>query len=225
MMTITIEGIVLGLFALGIGLAFAFWGFRLFLILLPIWGFFAGLLFGAGAVTYLFGDGFLSTVTSWVVGVLVGVLFALLSYLYYWFAVIFLGASLGYAAGIGLMHWLGNGGGILAFTVGVVFAIAVALLFIFLRVPKYLILIATSFGGASAAISGLAVLLGFVPLAALQGGTIGSYVADELSWVWLAAALVLGAVGFYYQWRATDRIEHAMYDDYRNPGMRSSPVG
>ena len=42
-MDITIEGLLLGLLAVAIGLAFCFYGFRLFLILLPIWGFFAGL--------------------------------------------------------------------------------------------------------------------------------------------------------------------------------------
>ena len=40
-MTFTIEGLLVGLLALAIGLAFAFYGFKLFLILLPIWGFFA----------------------------------------------------------------------------------------------------------------------------------------------------------------------------------------
>ena len=53
---ITLEGLLLGALAIGIGLAFAFWGFRVFLILLPIWGFFAGFLLGANGVEYLFGD-------------------------------------------------------------------------------------------------------------------------------------------------------------------------
>ena len=113
----TIEGIVGGLIALGIGLLFAFYGYRLFLILLPIWGFFAGFVLGAGAMTALFGEGFLVTVTSWVAGLIVGVLFAVLSYLYYWFAVVFVGAWLGYTAGIGLMTLLGIGDGFLAFVV------------------------------------------------------------------------------------------------------------
>src|SRR5215203_4697950 len=113
----TIEGIIGGLIALGIGLLFAFYGFRLFIVLLPIWGFFAGFLIGAGAMTALFNEGFLVTVTSWVAGFVVGAIFALLSYLYYWFAVIFVGASLGYMAGEGLMSLLGIGDGFLAFVV------------------------------------------------------------------------------------------------------------
>jgi hypothetical protein len=76
---ITLNGLLLGALAIGIGLAFAFWGFRVFLILLPIWGFFAGFLLGAQGMTYLFGDAFLATTLGWVVGFLLGLLFAVLS--------------------------------------------------------------------------------------------------------------------------------------------------
>ena len=216
----TLEGIVGGLIALGIGLLFAFYGYRLFLILLPIWGFFAGFVLGAGAMTALFGEGFLVTVTSWVAGLIVGVLFAVLSYLYYWFAVVFVGAWLGYSAGIGLMTLLGIGDGFLAFVVGVVTAIALAIVFIFLRVPKYLILVATSFSGAFAAISGVTLLLGLIPLSALAAGTIGAYVAHNLSWIWVAAGVALGVVALLFQMRITTSDE-ITYSDYRNPAMSS----
>ena len=66
-MDFTLEGLLLGLLAIGIGLAFAFYGFRVFLILLPIWGFFAGFLVGANGMEYLFGDAFLATATGWIV--------------------------------------------------------------------------------------------------------------------------------------------------------------
>jgi hypothetical protein len=214
----TIEGIVGGLIALGIGLLFAFYGFRLFILLLPIWGFFAGFVIGAGAMTALFGEGFLVTVTSWVAGLVVGVIFAALSYLYYWFAVIFVGASLGFMAGEGLMALLGFDDGFLTFIVGVVAAVAFALAFIFLRVPKYLILVATSFGGASAAIAGLLLLIGLIPLSALANGTIGAYAAHNLSWIWALAALALGVVALLFQMRVTEGDE-LKYSEYRNPGM------
>jgi hypothetical protein len=219
---VSLEAILLGLLALGIGLAFTFAGFKWFLILLPIWGFFAGFLFGANAVTYLFGDGFLVTVTSWVIGFVFAIAFALLSYLYYWFAIVLLGASLGYSLGLGVMAWLGMTTGILPFIVGIVVAIVVALAFIVLRVPKYVILIGTAFGGAFAAVAGVALILGRVPLAALNAGTVGAYISDELSWIWVAAALVLGAAGFAYQWMATARAEFIAYESYRNPGMPAS---
>ena len=54
----SIEGILVGLLAIVIGAAWAFYGLKLFTILLPIWAFFFGLITGAGAayaslVTYL----------------------------------------------------------------------------------------------------------------------------------------------------------------------------
>jgi hypothetical protein len=217
----SLEAIVLGIFAILIGLAFVFAGFRFFLILLPIWGFFAGFVFGADIVTQLFGNGFLATTTSWVVGFVLAVIFAVLSYLYYWFAVIFLGASAGYALGIGLMAWLGLHDGFLVFLVGVVVAIGVALAFIVLRVPKYLILGVTAFGGAFATLTGVALILGRIPKEALAAGIVGSFVNDSLNWVWVLAALVLGIAGFVYQMRTTARVEAALVSDYRNPGLSS----
>jgi hypothetical protein len=220
----SLDTLLAGLLALVVGLAFAFYGFRLFLILLPIWGFFFGFLFGAGFVTSLFGDGFLSTALSWIVGFGFAVVFALLSYLYYWFAVIFLGGSIGYALGLSLMAWLNISGNLITFIVAIAFAVVFALAFIFLRVPKYLVLVATSFGGAFAAIVGVALILGRVPLAALQAGLAGAYVRDSLSFVWLAAAIVLGVIGYLYQARLVARAEMFAYSDYRNPGMSTNPL-
>ncbi len=102
-MDITLEGILIGLLALAIGLAFAFYGFKLFLVLLPIWGFFAGFLLGANGIAYIFGETFLATATGWVVGFLLGLLFAVLSYLFYWVAVILLGGALGYQLTLGIL--------------------------------------------------------------------------------------------------------------------------
>jgi hypothetical protein len=220
----SLDALLVGLLAIAVGLAFAFYGFRLFLILLPIWGFFIGFLFGAGFVTALFGDGFLSTALSWIVGFGFAVVFALLSYLYYWFAVIFLGGSIGYALGLSLMAWLNITGNLIVFIVAIAFAVVFALAFVFLRVPKYLVLVATSFGGAFAAIVGVALILNRVPLAALQAGIAGAYVRDSLSFVWLAAAIVLGVIGYFYQSRLVARAEMFMYADYRNPGMTTDPM-
>ena len=67
-MDFTIEGLLIGLLAIAIGMAFAFYGFRVFLILLPIWGFFAGFLLGANGVSYILGGadaGAFATVTGW----------------------------------------------------------------------------------------------------------------------------------------------------------------
>ncbi|MFN8518176.1 MAG: DUF4203 domain-containing protein [Chloroflexota bacterium] len=219
-----LEAAAIGLLGVLIGLAFTFWGFRLFLILLPIWGFFAGFLFGAGATSALFGDGFLATTLGWVIGFVVGIIFAVLSYLYYWFAVVFLGASLGYAAGVGLLHWLGNGGdNFMGFLFGLIGAVIVAAIVVVLRMPKYIAIVLTAIGGAAATITGIALILKQVTLDELSGNIAGSIAAiNDLPWLWGLGGIVLAGVGIAYQIRLAAMTEEIVYESYRNPGMPAS---
>jgi len=215
----TLEGIVAGLIIGLVGLAFAFGGFRLFLILLPIWGFLAGFLVGADVISYILGDGFLATGLGWVTGFIVGALFAVLSYLYYYVAVVLLGGSLGYAIGIGFMTWL-NIGGAFAWIVAMAVAIVFAIGFVMLRMPFILIVVATAIGGATAAIAGLALILGRIKLEAFNGGQFGAVLKDELSWVWFVAMIALALAAGFYQLRSLDRtVMSIQSSQYRNPGI------
>ena len=87
----SIEGFLLGAIALAVGAGFAFYGFKFFLVLLPLWAFVAGFAAGAQAMWVLFGEGFLATVIGWVIGFITGAVFAVISYLFYWAAVVLLG--------------------------------------------------------------------------------------------------------------------------------------
>ncbi|RMF03435.1 MAG: hypothetical protein D6768_05895 [Chloroflexi bacterium] len=89
------------LFALVLGLAFTFAGYRVFLVMLPIWGFFAGFWLGAEATTLIFGAGFLATTTGWVIGFILGLLGAVLSYMFYALGVALVAAGFGWALGAG----------------------------------------------------------------------------------------------------------------------------
>ncbi len=222
------QAAAIGLLGLLIGLGFVFYGFQLFLILLPIWGFFFGFLFGAGVVTALFGDGFLSTATGWVIGFGVGILFAILSYLYYWFAVVFIGASVGYSLGLGLLAWMGNGGDNLTGLIfGLVGAVIVAAIVVVLRVPKYLIIVLTSIGGAVAVVAGVALIVKQITFDEISKNTTTAFQAvRDLPWYWSAAVVVVAVVGIVYQIRMTAMAEAIMMDSYRNPGMTrtSSPT-
>ncbi len=219
-----LQAAAIGALAVAIGLGFTFWGFRLFIILLPIWGFFFGFLFGAGLVTALFSDGFLATVTGWVVGFLVGVVFAVLSYLFYWFAVLFLGASVGYSLGLGLLALLGNGGdNLMGLIFGLVGAAIGAGLVVILRVPKYLIIALTAIGGAIATVAGVALIFQQITWAELSSGTTSAFQAiRDLGWLWAGATAVVAIVGIAYQIKLTAQAEELMYEAYRNPGMPSS---
>lgn len=137
-----------GLIGILFGLAVCFAGYRLFLVLLPIWGFFFGLVFGAQTMQALFGVGFLATVTSWIVGFIVGAVFAVLSYLFYIFAVALIAGSLGYAVAVGLLEAIGLNMGFLVWLIGIVAAVALAIIVLRFNLAKWVIIIATGILGA-----------------------------------------------------------------------------
>ena len=221
---ITMQGLLLGALAIGIGLAFAFWGFRVFLVLLPIWGFFAGFILGANGVDYIFGDGFLVTTMGWVVGFLLGLLFAVLSYLYYWVAVILLGGALGYQLTIGLLHWIGfEADGFIAFGLalggGIIFAIG----FFILQMPAVLVIVATAISGAGATIAGVAIALGIVHYTDAGGGIFGLHTQWDFGWIGIILGIALAFAGAIYQTRTISDMATAIRSDaYMNPGIDSN---
>jgi hypothetical protein len=225
---ITLEGLLLGALVIAIGLAFAFWGFRVFLILLPIWGFFAGFLLGANGVDYLLGDGFLATTMGWVVGFILGLFFAVLSYLYYWVAVILLGGALGYQLTIGLLQWIGfEADGFLAFILALIGGAVFAVAFFLLRMPAVLVIVATAISGAGATIAGVAIALGLVAIENAGGGIFGLHTQWELGWLGILAAIVVAFAGAIYQTRTVADMSAAITEEaYMNPGLQSrGPAG
>ena len=91
--------LLMAILAVVIGLAFCFGGWRFFLLLLPIWGFVVGFGLGSEVVRAIFNDGTFATLLSWIVGFVFAVVFAVLSYLYYYAAIAILAGMVGYAIG------------------------------------------------------------------------------------------------------------------------------
>ena len=117
----SLEGIVVGLLAIGIGLAWAFYGLRLFAILLPLWAFFFGLVAGAQWGTDVFGQGFFATVLSWGLGLVFGIVLAAISFFWYYAAIVIAGGAVGYMLGIGFFEYLGfSGDGIIIVIIGLI---------------------------------------------------------------------------------------------------------
>jgi hypothetical protein len=144
-----------GLIAMLFGLALCFWGYKFFLFLLPIWGFFFGLWLGAQTMQALFGVGAFATVTSWVVGFVVGAVFAVLSYLFYMVAVAIIAGSLGYFVTVGILLALGLNMNFLVWLLGIVVAIALAFVTLRFNLQKWVIIIATSLLGAGVIFGGI----------------------------------------------------------------------
>lgn len=180
------------------GLVLCFGGYRFFLILLPIFGFFFGLVFGAQTIQALFGTGFFAEVTSWVVGFIVGAVFAVLSYFFYLVAVALIAGALGYTVAVGLLLAIGMNMNALVWIIGVVAAIALAIVTIRFNLQKWVIIIATSILGAGVILGAFIIL--FAPHATLLENPVK--VALSQSPLLLITALAVAVFGVVVQVRA-----------------------
>ena len=220
-MELTLEGVLIGVLALALGLALVFRGFRLFLLLLPLIGFVAGFLLAAGLVEHLFGDGFLATITGWIAGFLFGLVMAVLSYLYYWLAVGVFGGFIGYQLTLGILSWIGfNESGALAMLLAFIVAIVFGVAFLWLRMPTVLAIVGTALIGAALVVAGVVVALGLAPYEQLTDGVLGVYSSEELGWLGIAALIVLSLGGMVLQARSLTPDDAVISpDQFRNPGL------
>ena len=204
-----------GIIGLLFGTVLTFAGYRLFMFLLPIWGFFFGLALGAQSVQVLFGDGFLATVTSWVVGFVVALVFALLSYAFYAFAVAIIGGSLGYAAAVGLLTWIGLDFGLIVWLVGMAAAVILAIVTLVFNLQKWVIIAATSILGA-ATIFGT-ILLMFNPVAGVMENPIQTLLST--SPLLAILFLVVAGLGLYLQAVSTRTVTIVEYNRMNEAGI------
>jgi hypothetical protein len=200
-------GIILAL----IGLAVCFFGLRFWFILLPVFGAVAGFFVGARVMQDVFGTGFLSTTVSWIVGIVVAVVFALLSW-YVWYAgAIIMAGAVGASLFSGILHALFTNpwGGVL-FIVALVGALVFAVGALILNLPIYIVIVNSALAGASLAIAGLLTIFGTIEVLELANGATLAVVNEtklgSASWLWLLAWIVLAAAGVYYQLRSVDEI-------------------
>ncbi len=196
------------------GSVLAFAGYRLFIFLLPIWGFFFGLGLGAQAIQALLpGTGLLTDVTSWVVGFVVGLVFALLSYLFYVFAVALIGGSLGYALAVGLLTWIGLQFGFLVWIIGIAVGVLFAFGTIALNIQKWVVIAATAILGTAVAFGTILVM--FNPLAKLLQNPVGVLLSTSPFLTILF--IVVAAAGVYFQIKSTPTWTVESYNRVETP--------
>jgi hypothetical protein len=199
------------LIALLFAIAVCFVGYRLFLVLLPIWGFFFGFMLGAQSLQALLGIGFLATVTSWVIGFFVGAIFAVASYLFYMVGVAVLAGSLGYMLAVGLLNLIGLDLTLIVWIVGIAAAIALAYVTIRFNIQKYVIIIATAVGGAGTVVGTLVLGITGMNLASLITNPV--QIILQNSWWWALVFLALAIGGAIVQIRSTRDWELEPYDN------------
>jgi hypothetical protein len=200
----TMEDVLIGIVALGLGAAVCFLGLRLWFIMLPFWGFFAGFFVGAAAITGIFGDGFLSTVTGWVVGFIVGLVFAVLSYLIWYVGVIIGAGSVGALLGSGLMGAFNVDSDWVVFIVSAIGAVLLVILAFILALPIYFVVVETAILGATAAVAGVMLIFDQIDHDELEWGSAWAMIQE--SWFWVLVWIVVAAAGLIYQLRLTESV-------------------
>jgi hypothetical protein len=201
-----------GTIALFFGALLLFGGYRFFWVLIPILGFFFGFGLGAQTVQALFGGGFLATITGWVVGFGVAVLFALLSYLFYFTAVALIGGALGYSLAVGLLEAIGLNFGFIVWMIGIVAAMAVGAAVIIFNIQKYAVIAATALIGAGVIVGTFLYLFGGLPSADVTANPVRAAMSQSV-W-WTIAYLVLAFIGAAGQYESTRRVEIETYNRF-----------
>jgi len=185
--------------ALLIGVAMVFNGYRWFLILLPIFGFVFGFGLGAETLQALFGQAMFATVASWVVGLIVGVVFAVLSYFFYLIGVAIFAGMIGYGAAVSIMQAIGFNLNFITWLIGIVAAVALAFVVLKFNVQKYVIIIGTSLAGAGVVV--VSSIYAFSPNKDLiaQYTQLAFRAAISTSFWWWLVFIVLAGAGIYTQ--------------------------
>jgi hypothetical protein len=189
--------------ALLVTLAFAsliaFYGYRMLFLLLPIWGFFWGFAIGAQSIQAVFGQGFLSTTTSWVVGFVLALLFAVLSYLFFYIGVAILAGTLGYGATVAILGSFMNMG-FLLWIIALVVGVLLAFVVLRFNIIKHVVIIGTALVGSAAAVG--AMMTGFVGAAVtdvLQQPV--QFVTTVGGWFAILLFLAMAIGGAYVQYK------------------------
>ena len=187
-----------------------FRGYRLFLVLLPIWGFFFGFGLGAQTVQVIFGEALLASVTSWVVGFIVGLIFAGLSYVFYLFAVAILSFSFDYGLTVGVWTAIGLIPGLISWILGIVVGVVIAGAVLGLNILKIAVIVITAVAGTGVTI--------FTILAVVYGPLVTNLlenpvkIALDNSFLWVVFALVVAGAGIVIQLRDTRDWEIETYN-------------
>lgn len=185
--------LVVGLIMLAAGLALAFAGLRVFMLALPILGFIAGMSLGIALMFWAFDEGILATAAGVMVGLLIAMVFAVLSYMFWYLAVLLGVSTIGASLGAGLMNLINVDTNWVIALVAVIGGILAALAAMALDLPVYWVVVATAFNGAAWAVAGLLLLFDQIDRHQLTYGTL--WAAVEESWLWIIAWIVVAAVG------------------------------
>lgn len=188
--------IVVGLLAIAIGLFLCLRGHWAMRLLLAIWGAFIGFALGAGVVDNVTGDGYLTTLTGWLVGIVCAIAFALIAYLFYAVSVVLSMASMGFVLGATLAAALDLDQSWLLTMFGVAAGLLLGVLAIVANLPALLLVLLSAASGTSLVLGGLLLVLDQITLGQISDGRVGE---EHIGWY--VAWPVLFVIGVVVQLR------------------------
>ena len=209
--------VLLGLLAIIAGGAMLLAGQFVLRLVLPVWGFFAGFVFGAGIVADFANEHFLGTVLGWVLGLVFALVFAVFAYLYYYVAVVIAMGAFGFAIGSGIVVAFGITWNWLVVLVGLVVGVVVALVSIFANVPMIVLVVLGSVAGAVGVVGGLMLVLGALNSADFSRGDFTNTVSNSFGWTLLLVVLAVGGILVQARQRAVMRrnVQEVWYAEVR----------
>jgi hypothetical protein len=189
---------VAGLLALGIGAVFCLWGYLAMRPMISIWGGLAG--FGLGASIGADDGGILANTLSWTLAIVLGLLFALIAYLYYEVSVSIAMGSIGFTLGASLLVALGVTWNWVIVLAGLALGVVLAIVAIAGDLPAIILVVLSALAGASAIVAGLMLLTGALDTDQItQSAALTEQLNDD--WYWYVIWAVAAAVGLISQLR------------------------
>lgn len=199
MLTTILVGIVLLLF----GIAFCFYGYKAFMVLLPVVGFIVGFYAGAQAMQIALDEGFLATTLSVVVGLGAGILGAFGAYVIFIMGIILIAGIVGFAVTAGIFDLLGVDNSCIASLIGLAFAAGGVWLTLRYKLVRYVIIVFTAIIGADAIILSVLLFLNRITVEEITapGGIFAP--VFKSSPLFIIIFLALFGAGVYIQWVAS----------------------
>jgi hypothetical protein len=197
-----VSDFIAGVLAILVGLVFCYQGYLALRIAITVWGGFVG--FALGASIGRDDQGILGTALSWILGLVLALVFAALAYLYYEVSIALAVASIGFLLGTSLLVALGVTWSWFIVLAGLALGIALAVVALLGDLPTVLLIVLSSMAGASVIVAGVMLLSG-----ALDSDDItrSSQITDELhdDWYWYVMYLGLAISGIVVQLRSKER--------------------
>jgi hypothetical protein len=205
---------VAGLLAIVVGFVFCYQGYIAMRIAIAIWGGLAG--FALGASVGADDGGMLSNALSWILGLVLAILFAAIAYLYYAVSIAIAMGSIGFTLGASVLVAFGVTWSWLIVLSGLALGVVLAFVAIAGDLPMLLLVVLSAAAGASAIVGGIMLLTGALETEEI---TRSAGITDELNddWYWYVIWLVAAVTGIATQIVTADRMSGTTRDAWGAP--------